>query len=94
MKIVYSSCVFIILYILLVAVEGTTYTYISGVDGQNVLLLCDPNDGGSLDLMWNNGLANPVDISSQISQIQTEPITFICRRNTTIILSTDISVIG
>ena len=23
-----------------------------------MLLLCDPNDGGSLDLMWNNGLAN------------------------------------
>ena len=59
-----------------------------------MLLVCDPIDGGSLDLMWNNGLANPVDISSQISQIQTEPITFICRRNTTIILSTDISVIG
>ena len=58
-----------------------------------MLLLCDPNAGGSLDLMWNNGLANPVHISSQISQILTEPITIICRINTTIILSTDISVI-
>ena len=59
-----------------------------------MLLLCDPNDGGSLDLMWNNSLANPVNIFTQISQIQTEPTAFVCTRDTTTILTTYISVIG
>ena len=59
-----------------------------------MLLLCDPNDGGSLDLMWNNALANPVNIYTQISQIQTEPTAFVCTRNTTTIVSAYISEIG
>ena len=82
-------------YILfLVAVEGTTYTYISGVDRQNVLLLCAPMDGGSLDLIWDNTLTNPVNIYSEISQFQTEPTAFVCTRDTTTIVTTYISLIG
>ena len=77
----------------LVAVEGTTYTYISGVDRQNVLLLCAPMDGGSLDLMWDNTFTNPVNISSVISQFQTEPTAFVCTRDATTIVTTYISVI-
>ena len=78
----------------LVAVEGTTYTYISGVDRQNVFLLCVPMDGGSLDLMWDNTLTNPVNIYSEINQFQTEPTAFVCTRDTTTIMTTYISVIG
>ena len=59
-----------------------------------MLLLCDPNDGGSLDLMWDNTHANPVNIYSQINQIQAEPTAFVCTRENTTILSTYISVIG
>ena len=59
-----------------------------------MLLLCDPNDGGSLDLMWNNTLANPVNIFTQISQVQTEPTAFVCTRESRAIVSTYISVIG
>ena len=59
-----------------------------------MLLLCDPNDGGSLDLKWDNTLANPVNIYSQISQAQTEPTAFVCTRDITTILRTYISVIG
>ena len=78
----------------LVAAEGTTYTYISGVDRQDVLLLCDPNDGGSLNLKWNDTLVNPVNIYSERSQFQSEPAAFICTRDTTTIVTTHISVIG
>ena len=78
----------------LVAVEGTTYTYISGVDRQTVLLLCDPMDGGSLDLIWDNTLTNPVNIDSELSQFQAEPTAFVCTRDTTIIVTTYISVIS
>ena len=78
----------------LVAVEGTTYTYITGVDRQNVLLLCAPMDGGSLDLMWNNTFTNPVSIYSEISIFQAEPTAIVCTRDTTTIVTTYISVIG
>ena len=82
-------------YILfLVAVEGTTYTYISGVDRQNVLLLCDPMDGSSLELMWHSTLTNPVNIYSEISQFETKPTIFVCTRDATTIVTTYISLIG
>ena len=81
-------------YTILVAVEGTTYTYITGVDRQNVLLLCAPMDGGSLDLMWNSTLTNPVNISSEISRFETDATEFNCTRDTTTIVTTYISVIS
>ena len=78
----------------LVAENGITYTYISGVDRQNVLLLCDPMNGSSLDLMWDNSFTNPVNIYSEINQLQAEPTAFNCTRDTTTIVTTYISVIG
>ena len=78
----------------LVAEEGITYIYISGVDRQDVLLLCAPNDGGSLNLKWDSTLANPVNIYSEISKFQSEPSAFTCTRDTTPIVTTHISVIG
>ena len=81
-------------YTIPVAEDGKTYTYISGVDRQSVSLLCAPLDGGSLDLMWDNTLTNPVNIYSEINQFQAEPIAFNCTRNSTTIVNTYISVIG
>ncbi|KAI6647144.1 hypothetical protein LOD99_8880 [Oopsacas minuta] len=54
-----------------VAISGTTYNYTVGVDRQNVLLLCDPMDSGSLSaLLWSvEGsvtLPNPFNIYKMI----------------------------
>ncbi|KAI6658177.1 Macrophage mannose receptor 1 [Oopsacas minuta] len=69
-----------------VAISGTTYNYIAGVDRQDVLLLCDPMDGGSLSLFgwFIQGLAtllNPINVYSLIDNSSTTNLSMSCSRN-------------
>ncbi|KAI6658950.1 Ladderlectin [Oopsacas minuta] len=70
-----------------VAISGTTYNYIVGLDRQDVLVLCDPMDGGSLSLLeWSIGegsatLPNPINIASMIDISSAENYSTSCSRN-------------
>ena len=72
------------MYVLLVAVPGNTYTYIIGIDREDVLLLCDPDDGGYLVLVrWftdNSSYYNPLNIFSELNEFPSEPTLFSCGR--------------
>ena len=75
----------IICFLFAVAVTGTSYTYIVGVDRTDVLLLCDPEDGGSLStLKWTlqNGMEflNPINLNSESSNLPDVFTTFTCKR--------------
>ena len=86
---------YIITISVLVAVSGTTYTYLEGVDREDVLLLCDPTDSGTLStLMWDDTYSNPLNLHSVRNSLPTEPTQFICSRGTTPIVSIFLSVTG
>ena len=77
----------------LVAVSGDTYTYIEGVDRQDVLLLCDPMDSSVTlsNLRWDasNGssFVNPIDIYSQKDALPEQPTALDCNSGSSITIS-------
>ena len=82
-----------------VAVTGTSYTYIVGVDRTDVLLLCDPEDGGSLNtLRWTlqNGMKflNPINLNSEGSNLPDVSTSFSCVRGGASFVSSRICVKG
>ena len=82
-----------------VAVTGTSYTYIVGVDRTDVLLLCDPEDGGSLStLRWTlqNGMEflNPINLNSESSSLPDVSTSFSCKRGGDTLNTTQICVKG
>ena len=87
-------------YILfLVAVTGSTYTYIVGVDRTDVLLLCDPEDNGSLSMLrWSvdGGIEfdNPVNLNSESGNLPDVLTTFYCMRDGVSIVTSQICVKG
>ena len=84
----------------LVAVSGDTYTYIEGVDRQDVLLLCDPMDSSvTLSLLrWNvpNGpsFSNPNNIYSQKDALPEQLTALDCNSGGTQYTPITISVLG
>ena len=79
----------------LVAVQGSSYEYLEGVDRENILLLCDPMDSGSLStLMWNNTYSNPLNIHSVRTSLPTKSTEFICSRGGLTTMSIFLSVTG
>ena len=86
----------IILYI--VAVTGADYTYLVGVDRTDVLLLCDPEDSGSLGLLkWSlPGMEffNPINLSSESSNLPDVLTSFNCIRGEDTLVTTQICVKG
>ena len=87
----------IILY--LVAATGANYTYIVGVDRTDVLLLCDPEDSGSLSLLrWflQNGMGflNPLNLNSESSNLPDVLTSFSCVRGGTTLVTIQICVKG
>ena len=86
------------MFLSLVAVTGTDYTYLVGVDRTDVLLLCDPEDGGSLSMLrWSlPGMEffNPINLNSQSSNLPDELTTFSCVRGGNTLVITQICVKG
>ena len=83
----------------LVAVTGTSYTYIVGVDRTDVLLLCDPEDGGSLSMLrWSleNGMEffNPINLNSESSNLPNVSTALSCNRGGVTLNTTQILVKG
>ena len=73
------------IFISLVAVTGASYTYLVGVDRTDVLLLCDPEDGGSLSVLtWSlqDGMEffNPINLNSESFYLPDVLTTFSCMR--------------
>ena len=87
---------YVISIFILVAVSGVTYEYLlEGVDRENILLLCDPMDSGSLStLVWHNTYSNPLNMHSVRSSLPTETTEFICSRGGTTFVSIFLSVTG
>ena len=85
-------------YFSLVAVTGAGYTYIIGVDRTDVLLLCDPEDGGSLSVLrWSlSGMQffNPINLNSESSNLPDVLTTFSCIRGGDTLVTTQICVKG
>ena len=86
------------MFISLVAVTGADYTYIVGVDRTNVLLLCDPEDGGSLSMLrWSlPGMEffNPINLNSESSNLPDVPTSFICIRGGTTLVTSQLCAKG
>ena len=87
----------IILYI--VAVTGADYTYIVGVDRTDVLLLCDPEDGGSLGLLeWSlqggTEFFNPINLTSESGDLPDELTTLNCIRGGFVLTTSQICAKG
>ena len=83
----------------LVAVTGSTYTYIVIVDRTDVLLLCDPDDHGSLStLRWyvHGGMEffNPINLNSESNNLPDVPTTLSCKRGGDTINIIQISIKG
>ena len=82
----------------IVAVTGADYTYIVGVDRTDVLLLCDPDDGGSLSMLkWSlPGMEffNPINLSSESSNLPSVLTSFLCVRGGTTLVTSQICVKG
>ena len=80
--------------------SGDTYTYIEGVDRQDVLLLCDPVDSSVTlsNLRWDvsNGpsFLNPINIYSQKDALPEQPTALDCNSGATQYTSITISVLG
>ena len=73
------------MFFFLVAVTGSTYTYIVGVDRIDVSLLCDPENGGSFSMLrWSihGGMKfyNPINLNSESSNLPDTPTSFSCKR--------------
>ena len=76
----------------LVAVTGTSYTYIVGVDRTDVLLLCDPEVSDDLStLIWSlqGGMSflNPINLNSESSNLPNVPTSLSCVRDGTIVIT-------
>ena len=87
------------IFLFLVAVAGTSYTYVVGVDRTNVLLLCDPVVSGSLSmLIWSlQGsmyFNNPVNLNSESSNLPDVSTSLSCVRDGVTFLTTQICVKG
>ena len=87
------------IFISLVAVTGASYTYLVGVDRTDVLLLCDPEDGGSLSMLrWSlqDGMEffNPINLNSESSNLPDIFTSFSCKRGRTTPYITQICVKG
>ena len=87
------------LYFSLVAVTGADYTYIVGLDRTDVLLLCDPEDGGSLSMLrWSlqNGMEflNTINLNTESSNLPDVLTTFSCIRGGDTLVTTQICVKG
>ena len=86
----------VIIYI--VAVKGANYTYIVGVDRTDVLLLCDPEDDGSLStLRWSlPGMEffNPINLNSESSNLPDVLTSISCVRGGTTLVTSQICVKG
>ena len=83
----------------LVAVAGTSYTYIVGVDRTDVLLLCNPVVSGSLStLIWSlqggMNFNNPIYLNSESSNLPDVSTSLSCVRDGTTIVTTQICVKG
>ena len=82
----------------LVAVPGANYTYIVGVDRTDVLLLCDPEDGGSLSMLrWSlSGMEffNPINLNSERSNVPDVLTPFLCVRGGATLVTSRICVKG
>ena len=83
----------------LVALTGTSYTYIVGVDRTDVLLLCDPEDGSRLSVLrWSlqNGMEffNPINLNSESSSLPDVATSFSCKRGGDTLNTTQICVKG
>ena len=69
--------------------------YLEGVDRENILILCDPMDSGSLStLVWDNTYSNPLNIHSVRSSLTTESTEIICSRGGATSMSIFLSVTG
>ncbi|KAI6658953.1 Macrophage mannose receptor 1-like [Oopsacas minuta] len=76
-----------------VAVEEETYIYIVGVDSEDILLLCDPTEIGSLSaIMWDSVYNNPININNVSATLPTESRAFSCMRDTATIVMIYLSV--
>ena len=86
----------IILYI--VAVTGADYTYIVGVDGTDVLLLCDPEDSGSLSMLrWSlSGMEffNPINLTLESGDLPSVSTMISCSRGGGSFVTSQICVKG
>ena len=86
----------VIIYI--VAVTGADYTYIVGVDRTDVLLLCDPEDNGSLNMLrWSlPGMEffNPINLNSESTNLLDVLTSFSCIRGGDTLVTTQICVKG
>ena len=87
-----------VIFLFLVAVTGANYTYIVGLDRTDVLLLCDPEDGGNLSMLrWSlPGMEffNPINLNSESSNLPNELATFNCIRDGVTLVTTQICVKG
>ena len=58
--------------------------YIVGVDRTDVLLLCDPEDNGSLSMLrWSlsgTEFLNPINLNSESNNLPDTPTSFSCKR--------------
>ena len=74
---------------------GYTYTYLEGVDRENILLLCDPMDNGILStLKWDVSYSNPLNIHSVRNSLPIQSTGFSCARGSGAIVSIFLSVTG
>ena len=84
----------------LVAVSGSTYTYIVGVDSEDILLLCDPMDSSVVlsVLRWvvQNGPTyfNPLTINSLKDELSGQSTTISCTSGGTVIFHIFVTVTG
>ncbi|KAI6658178.1 Macrophage mannose receptor 1 [Oopsacas minuta] len=83
-----------------VAVSGSTYTYIVGIDREDVLLLCAPTDTVSLSLLrWtllgavsNTDFLNPINIYEERDNLSDQSTDFNCMRGSSTLSTNFISV--
>ena len=83
----------------LVAVPGSNYAYIVGVDRTDVLLLCDPDDSGSLSMLrWSlqgrMEFFNPINLNSESSNLPDVLTYFSCVRGGNTFVTSQICVKG
>ena len=94
----FPKLIFYTAIIYVVAVTGANYTYIVGVDRTDVLLLCDPENGGSLNMLrWSlSGMEffNPINLNSESSNLPNELTIFSCIRGGVTLVTTQICVKG
>ena len=84
----------------LVAVSGSTYTYIVGIDREDVLLLCDPMDSSvvlstiSWTVLGGNSFVNPLNIYDDRSDLPVQSTGINCFTGSTLVAANLISLKG